>query len=130
VDKVHHNLQTGLVSVTYRGARRVEPHRWAIMARVTPRVSAAGWRRSRTAGAGGKPKRSVHAELRGSVLEVGGDDDVPAIPADARRVTYNPSRHLAGRVPVFHYADNGAEFFGAEYVLVVDGYAYAFGAAS
>jgi len=127
VDKVHHNLQTGLVSVTYHGARRVEPHRWAIMARATPHVAAAGWRRSRTAGAGGKPKRSVHAELRGSVIEVGGADNVPAIPPHYRRVTYNPSRHLPGAVPVFHFADTGEEFYGARWVLVVDGYAYVWG---
>ena len=125
MDKVHHNLRTGLVSVTYSGARRVEPHRWAILRGATPHVSAAGWKRSRTAGAGGKPKRSVHAELRGSVIDVGDGATAPAIPAHARRVTYNPSRHLAGRVPVFHYADTGAEFYGAEWVLVVDGYAYA-----
>ena len=129
-DYVHHNLQTKRVSVREAGqeggARRVTINTdWALVRNARPNVSAAGWRRSRTAAADGGAKRSVHADIRGTLVGYawdGAPDWTP--PGNPRRITYNPNRHEPGAVPVFHFADTGEEWTGSPLVLVTGGYAW------
>jgi hypothetical protein len=129
LDYIHHNLQTGRVSVREGGqpggARRVTIEAdWALIRDARPNVSAAGWRRSRTAAADGGAKRSVHADIRGALVRAGEGGSQPVPLPGARRITYNPNRHAPGAVPVFHYADTGEEWTGSAVILVTGGYAY------
>jgi hypothetical protein len=124
-DWVHHNLQTGRVSVRHGGqvggARRVTLEADAVLiANATPHVSAAGWKRSRTAGAGGGAKRSVHADIRGEARET----LAKFSKATSRRISYNPNRSIDGNTPTFHYSDTGEEWMGSALVVVTGGYAY------
>lgn len=126
-DWVHHNLQTHRpVLRTAEGNRRAtDVGAWIAIADATPRVSEAGWRRSRTAGANGGAKRSVHAEIRGHV--VASETAPGALSGDIaglRRITYNPSTHAAGEVPTFRYADTSEPWSGSALVIVTGGYAY------
>jgi hypothetical protein len=130
LDYAHHNLQTKRVSVRESGqeggARRVTINAdWVIMRDARPNVSAAGWKRSRTASASGGAKRSVHADIRGQLIAYeGGSCHAPSNPGSSRVITYNPNRFEPGSVPVFHYQDNGEEWTGSSALLITGGYAY------
>jgi len=130
IDHVHHNLQNGRVVISEappRGQRRKHATArgdWVIVDGAVPVVSRAGWVRSRTASSVGGPKRSVHAWVHGRVVEYGAG--CPPIPPHAgNMITYNPSRSVAGAVPVFHWVSTGEEWTGSDRVLITGGKVYA-----
>jgi hypothetical protein len=129
-DRTHHNLHSGRVSVCHAAGRCGQEQGkrlvtltadWVEIVGATPRVSEATWKRSRTAGRNGNPKRSVHAWVFGTVVNSGsGTPDINGL----QRVRYNPSRHAPGSAPVFHF-DNGSEWTGSGRCIVTGGYIYA-----
>jgi len=127
-DYVHHDLNSGRVSVR-RSGERVHSCDEALVKDARPQVSAATYKRSRTAAADGGPKRMVFADIRGETVS---ESQTPNQLRDAlasagnlgRRITLNPSRRLVDGAPVFHYADTGEAWTGSAFVLVGGGYAY------
>ena len=134
LDYAHHNLQSKRVSVRESGqeggARRVTINAdWVIMRDARPNVSAAGWKRSRTASASGGAKRSVHADIRGTLARDSESESSLSFAIKhaintKRVITYNPNRFEPDSVPVFHYQDNGEEWSGSSALLITGGYAY------
>lgn len=95
----HFAISVGGKVVAYAGSGEVE------LRDAVPVVSEATWRRSRTAGKGGGPKRMVYAKVRG-ILE-----RRSAVRGFSMPVRLNPNRGC-----FFHHADTGERWLGSRLV--------------